>query len=93
MIKIKLSCNFQTLELEYKSLEDAVMMGEVDSAINMIKSIGAQFDGEMQKKEKQPPKEPATEGQINWMVNLGLDEATAKNMSKQEARKWISENR
>lgn len=102
ILKCKPTYNFQSVEFEfelnneeghqmnnmlmmYQDILEGLMAIAPEQPNNKIKTI---TENDLPKRE---PKEPASDGQINYLVRLGVPKEEAKKMSKQEAWKMIQE--
>ena len=104
-VRIQLASNFQVIELTYDSWSD-VNNDELTDAINLANELGSKVKNDIKtnkpvenKPGKKPGKKPedngemATEGQIRFLIGLGLTEKEAKKMTKSEAWQYIQDNK
>ena len=105
ILKCKPNYNFQSVEFEYeipddepfnesveimfesvyKPILEGLMAIAPEQPLNKVKTITEKD------LPKQEPSEPASDGQINYLVRLGIPRNEAKKLSKQEAWKMIQE--
>ena len=84
-VRIQLSSNFQVIELTYENW-GSVDTDELDDATNLVNELGSKVKNEVKTKTQDSKKEEmATEGQIKFLVKLGIPEEFAKTMTKKEA--------
>ena len=85
-VRIQLSSNFQVIELTYENW-GSVDTDELDDATNLVNELGSKVKNEVKTKTQESKKEAemATEGQIKFLVKLGIPEEFAKTMTKKEA--------
>ena len=96
-VRIQLASNFQVIELTYDDW-DEVTDEELEKATNMVNNLGQIVKNdiktkETKKEEKKEKEELATEGQIKFLVGLGMTEKEAKKMTKKEAWQYIKDNK
>lgn len=93
-VRIQLASNFQVVELTY-DVWSAVDAKEVEMATEMVNSLGQKVvnDIKTNKPVEKKVEEMATEGQIKFLVGLGLTEKEAKKMTKKEAWHYIQDNK
>lgn len=95
VVKIQLASNFQVIELTYDSWND-VSGEELEKATNMVNNLGQIVKNDIKTNKPQEVKkeeEMATDGQIKFLVSLGLTEKEAKKMTKKEAWQFIQKNK
>ena len=86
-VRIQLASNFQVIELTYENWE-SVDTDELKDATNLVNELGSKVKNEVKTKTQDSKKEEmATEGQIKFLVKLGIPEEVAKAMTKKEA--WL----
>ena len=86
-VRIQLSSNFQVIELTYENW-GSVDTDELNDATNLVNELGSKVKNEVKTKTQDSNKEEmATEGQIKFLVKLGIPEEFAKTMTKKEA--WL----
>lgn len=93
-VRIQLASNFQVIELTYDKWED-IDSDALISAQKLVNELGQNVHNDIKTKENNPveeKKEMATEGQINVLINLGIDEKVAKRMTKQQAWRYIKDH-
>lgn len=84
-VRIQLASNFQVIELTYENWE-SVDTDELKDATNLVNELGSKVKNEVKTKTQESKKEEmATEGQIKFLVKLGIPEEFAKTMTKKEA--------
>ena len=87
-VRIQLSSNFQVIELTYENWE-SVCTDELDDATNLVNELGSKVKNDIKTtpktQESKKEVEMATEGQIKFLVKLGIPEEFAKTMTKKEA--------
>ena len=84
-VRIQLSSNFQVIELTYENW-GSVDTDELNDATNLVNELGSKVKNEVKTKTQDSKKEEmATEGQIKFLVKLGIPEEFAKTMTKKEA--------
>ena len=87
-VRIQLASNFQVIELTYDNWA-SVDTDELNDATNLVNELGSKVKNEIKTAPKtQDSKkevEMATEGQIKFLVKLGIPEEFAKTMTKKEA--------
>lgn len=104
-VRIQLASNFQVVELTYDKWSD-VDSNEVQQATEMVNDLGQKVVNDIKTNkpvEKKPEKkagkkaedkgEMATEGQIKFLIGLGLTDKEAKAMTKGEAWQYIQDNK
>lgn len=95
ILKCKPSYNFQSIEYEYEiDLETGEgfkdCMDLYSTIIDALKKVAPEQPiNKTAKKEK--PFIPATDGQINYLLSLGVSKEEAEKMDKNEAWKKIKE--
>lgn len=87
-VRIQLASNFQVIELTYENW-GSVDTDELNDATNLVNELGSKVKNEVKTKTQESKKEEemATEGQIKFLVKLGIPEEFAKTMTKKEA--WL----
>lgn len=90
MVRIQLSSNFQVVELTFNSLKDGDFDAEeLNQAITIVNDLGKRVVNDIKTapktQESKKEVEMATEGQIKFLVKLGIPEEFAKTMTKKEA--------
>ena len=88
-VRIQLSSNFQVIELTYENW-GSVDTDELNDATNLVNELGSKVKNDIKtapKTQENKKEEMATEGQIKFLVKLGIPEEFAKTMTKKEA--WI----
>lgn len=91
-VRIQLASNFQVVELTYDSWSE-VDSKEVQFATEMVNNLGQKVVNDIKKPVEKKEEEMATEGQIKFLVGLGLTEKEAKKMTKKEAWHYIQDNK
>ena len=93
-VRIQLASNFQVVELTYDTWSQ-VNEKEVEFATEMVNSLGQKIVNDIKtaKPVEKKVEEMATEGQIKFLVGLGMTEKEAKNMTKKEAWHYIQEHK
>lgn len=91
-VRIQLASNFQVVELTYDCWSD-VNYKEVEDATTMVNRLGSEVVNDIKKPVEKKEEEMATEGQIKFLVGLGMTEKEAKNMTKKEAWEYIHNNK
>ena len=87
-VRIQLSSNFQVIELTYDNW-GSVNTDELNDATNLVNELGSKVKNDIKTapktQESKKEVEMATEGQIKFLVKLGIPEEFAKTMTKKEA--------
>ena len=87
-VRIQLASNFQVIELTYDNWA-SVDTDELNDATNLVNELGSKVKNDIKTapKTQESNKEVkmATEGQIKFLVKLGIPEEFAKTMTKKEA--------
>lgn len=92
-VRIQLASNFQVVELNYDCWEE-VDQREVNEATDLVNFLGKQVQNDIKtKKETTKKEELASEGQIKYLIGLGVNESEAKKMTQKEAWKYIQDNK
>lgn len=94
-VRIQLASNFQVIELTYDSWAE-VNEPEVEAAKVMVNLLGQTVVNDIKSSKPQPNEnevKPASEKQIKYAVQLGLDEDRAKKMNSKEVWSWIQKNK
>ena len=89
-VRIQLASNFQVIELTYENW-GSVDTDELNDATNLVNELGSKVKNDIKTAPKtqeiKKEEEMATEGQIKFLVKLGIPEEYAKTMTKKEA--WL----
>ena len=93
-VRIQLASNFQVIELTYENW-GSVDTDELNDATNLVNELGSKVKNEVKTKTQESKKEEemATEGQIKFLVRLGVKEEVAKTMTKKQAWLFIKDNK
>ena len=87
-VRIQLASNFQVIELTYENW-GSVDTDELNDATNLVNELGSKVKNDIKTapktQEGKKEVEMATEGQIKFLVKLGIPEEFAKTMTKKEA--------
>lgn len=93
-VRIQLASNFQVVELSYDSWKD-VNYREVADATTMVNRLGSEVKNDIKtnKPVEKKEEEMATEGQVKFLMGLGMTQKDAKKMTKKDAWHYINENK
>ena len=91
-VRIQLASNFQVIELTYDNWA-AIDPNEIIEAQQLVNEFGQNVHNDIKTKESKKEEEMATEGQIKFLIKLGMKEAVAKTMTKKQAWQYIQDNK
>ena len=99
MVRIQLASNFQVLELTAESVFN-IDFDELERAVEVVNELGSKVKNDIKtapkkenEKETKKKDELASEKQIKYAVNLGLDEKDARKMTKGQIWSYIKRTR
>lgn len=98
MVRIQLASNFQVLELTAESVFN-IDFDELERAVEVVNELGSKVKNDIKtapkttENEKRKKDELASEKQIKYAVNLGLDEKEARKMTKGQIWSYIKRTR